>query len=149
VTLIASSPCFTRQTDWDCALDAALLDSFGAELALDRERCLRRFVALQMQGESDARRLARALWQQLLATRSPDQEVLRFGLELLGNLDLRAGMAALEQPLKLILGEHDRLVPIALRQQIAEVAPGIQVESVAGAAHAPFLSNPQAIAACL
>ncbi|TNF90211.1 MAG: hypothetical protein EP300_03640 [Gammaproteobacteria bacterium] len=63
--------------------------------------------------------------------------------------DCRADLALIRIPIKLILGERDRLVPIELKPQIADLAPGIQVESVAGAAHAPFLSHPTRVAALL
>jgi pimeloyl-[acyl-carrier protein] methyl ester esterase len=146
VTLLACNPCFTRQPGWECAIDGAVLDAFADELRLDRQRTLRRFLGLQMQGETDARQLVRSLWQQMIASQLPAMDVLGFGLELLKNWDARPALGRLSQPVKLILGERDHLVPIELRQQIADVAPEIQVESVAGAAHAPFLSNPAAIA---
>ena len=107
---------------------------------------MRRFVALQMQGEDEARQLVRTVWQQVIAAGEPDTEVLNFGLDLLKSCDVRPSLGQLSQPVNLILGERDRLVPIALQQQIADVANGIQVESVAGAAHAPFLSNPAVVA---
>ncbi len=149
VTLVASNPCFIKQSGWDCALDAEVLNSFAKDLEQDKQRTLRRFLALQMQGESDARVLGRKLWQQIVAAGEPEPAVLRFGLEMLRRQDYRVALDKLVQPLKLILGERDRLVPIALGQQIADIAPGIQVESVAGAAHAPFLSNPTEVAAQL
>jgi len=146
VILIACNPCFTRRPDWDCALDVAVLDTFADELKQDWRRTMRRFLALQTQGEDDARQLARSVWQQVIDAGEPDITVLNFGLELLKNRDARPSLARLSQPVSLILGERDRLVPIALQQKIADVARGIQVESVAGAAHAPFLSNPAVVA---
>ncbi|MCP4391700.1 MAG: hypothetical protein GY802_25625 [Gammaproteobacteria bacterium] len=87
---------------------------------------------------------------------SPWREAVDFDL-LLEQMtgDLPAGqllgwsLSGLEQPVKLILGERDLLVPTGIRQQITDVAPGIQVESFAGAAHAPFLSHPTQVAALL
>jgi pimeloyl-[acyl-carrier protein] methyl ester esterase len=121
VILVACNPCFTSRPGWECALDAAVLDTFATELKQDWRRTV-------------------------IAAGEPDFEVLDFGLELLKSYDARPGLSRLSQPVKLILGERDRLVPIALKQQIADVASGIQVESVAGAAHAPFLSNPAVVA---
>ena len=146
VVLVASNPCFTRRPDWECALDTSVIDIFADELKQDWRRTLRRFLALQTQGEDEARQLVRSVWQQLVAAGEPDIAVLNFGLELLKNRDARPSLGQLAQPVSLILGERDRLVPIRLRQQIADVASGIQVESVAGAAHAPFLSNPALVA---
>lgn len=147
--LVASNPCFVARSGWSCAIDAVVLDTFAEDMQLDRQRTLRRFLALQMQGESDARAITRDLWQRIVEAGEPDLAVLRFGLDLLSHQDLRDALGRLEQPVSLILGERDKLVPIGLRQQISDVAPGIQVESVAGAAHAPFLSNPDMFVAQL
>jgi len=149
VILVACNPCFTRRPGWECALDVAVLDTFADELRQDWRRTLRRFLALQMQGEDEARPLVRSVWQQMIAVGEPDIAVLDFGLELLRNWDARPSLGQLSQPVNLILGARDRLVPITLQQQIADVASGIRVESVAGAAHAPFLSNPAVVAMCL
>jgi pimeloyl-[acyl-carrier protein] methyl ester esterase len=145
--LVASNPCFVTRSGWNCAIDSAVLDTFAEDMQLDRRRTLRRFLALQMQGESDARAITRDLWQRIAEAGEPDLAVLRFGLDLLRHQDLRDAMSQLQQPVSLILGERDKLVPIELLQQIPDVAPGIRVESVAGAAHAPFISNPDAIVA--
>jgi pimeloyl-[acyl-carrier protein] methyl ester esterase len=104
-------------------------------------------VALQLRGEAGQRELARELWRRIAETGRPDIAVLEYGLELLKNHDARPALAALAQPASLLLGERDRLVPVALGRQIAEIAPAIRVESIAGAAHAPFLSHPEAVAA--
>jgi pimeloyl-[acyl-carrier protein] methyl ester esterase len=149
LTLIACNPCFVKKPGWECAVDSSIFETFCSDLMQDWKPTLRRFLALQMQGESNARDITRALIREILAMPDPDLEVLRFGLELLNHQDARNDLGNLEQPVKMILGERDRLVPLSLRQQIHEVAPAIQVESVAGAAHAPFLSHPAQIAAML
>ena len=149
VTLIACNPCFVQRADWPQAVEAAVFDQFCADLLQDRERTLRRFLSLQMQGEVDARRLSRELAGKVLERGAPEQAALQFGLELLKGHDARRSLVQLEQPLCLILGERDLLVPIALKQQISEVVPRIRVESVAGAAHAPFLSHTAEVVALI
>ena len=141
VTLIACNPCFVRRPDWVHAVEAAVFDEFCAELAQDWQRTLRRFLTLQMQGGANARQFIREVSDRVLAQGTPDLEVLQFRLGVLNQHDARGSLSRLAQPVDLILGERDLLVPIGLTQQISEVAPGIRVESVAGAAHAPFLSH--------
>lgn len=68
-------------------------------------------------------------------------QALKFGLELLKHNDSRALLASLDLPIKLILGARDTLVPNSLAKEIVKVNPKIQVESLATAAHAPFLSH--------
>jgi pimeloyl-[acyl-carrier protein] methyl ester esterase len=147
LTLVACNPCFVARDDWPCALDARVLDDFADELGRDWRRTLRRFLALQLQGEPAQRELARDLWRRIVESGPPDLAVLEHGLGLLKNHDARPALAGLRQPARLLLGARDRLVPLELGRQIAEVAPGIRVESIVGAGHAPFLSHPEAIAA--
>jgi pimeloyl-[acyl-carrier protein] methyl ester esterase len=149
LTLVACNPCFVIRGDWPCAIDARVLDEFGDALRDDWRRTLRRFLALQLDGEPAQRELSRQLWRRIAEAGPPDVGVLECGLELLKTRDARPALMALEQPVSLLLGARDRLVPIALQQQIAEIAPAIRVESIAGAAHAPFLSHPEAVAACI
>ena len=149
VTLVACNPCFVRRPDWQQAVDAVVFDQFCADLAQDWQRTLRRFLALQMQGEAEARRLTREISDRVLARGAPDQAVLHFGLGLLKEHDARSSLSLLEQPVSLILGDRDLLVPVAAKRQISEVAPAIRVESVAGAAHAPFLSHTTEVVALL
>lgn len=147
LTLVACNPCFVIRDDWPSAVEARVFDDFGRELGRDWQRTLRRFLALQLQGQAAQRQLARDLWRHIAQAGPPDLAVLEYGLGLLKNHDARPALASLRQPLSLLLGERDRLVPIALSRQIAEVAPGIRVESIAGAGHAPFFSHPEAVAA--
>lgn len=149
VTLVACNPCFVRRPDWPQAVDATVFDQFCADLVQDRQRTLRRFLALQMQGEAEARRLTREIGDRVLARGTPDQAVLQFGLGLLKEHDARSSLSRLQQPLCLILGDRDLLVPVAAKRQISEVVPAIRVESVAGAAHAPFLSHTAEVVALL
>jgi pimeloyl-[acyl-carrier protein] methyl ester esterase len=149
VTLLACNPCFVRRSCWDCAVDASVFDSFSDDLAGDWRRTLRRFLALQTHGMAGARQLSRTLGETILARGAPDLATLTLGLELLKMHDARPQLARLSQPVSLILGERDQLVPIGLRSQIREVAPGIRVESVAGAAHAPFLSHSAEVVAMI
>ncbi len=149
VDLLACNPCFVRRKDWNCALEPSVFDAFYSELNGDWQRCLRRFLSLQMQGEDEARSLLKRFVQELLVMPAVDLGVLQFGLDLLKHWDARASLAELRQPVRLILGERDALVPITLAMQITEQLPHIQVESIAGAAHVPFFSQPDTVAGLL
>lgn len=149
LTLIACNPCFVRRPGWDCALESAVFDGFYADLVQDRERTLRRFLALQMQGEAAARELTRSLLRHIATSDLADIDALRFGLDLLKNHDARTALQGLQQPVRVILGERDLLVPIELGRQIRELDVEIQVESLAGAAHVPFVSHPAEVAALI
>ncbi len=147
--LVCSNPCFVRRDDWSCAVAAEVFERFGEELAAGWQATLRRFLSLQMLGESGARGLIRSLSQHIAEAGAPDSELLNKGLDLLKHSDTRALLGQLQMPVRVILGERDALVPIALKQQISDLHPGIRVESLAGAAHAPFLSHSGEFAALL
>lgn len=102
---------------------------------------IKRFLSLQMHGSDNARLLIRNLMERLQVGGEPDPEALQFGLDLLKQTDSRELLATLELPIKMILGERDQLVPGSLAKEIIKVNPQIQVESLATAAHAPFLSH--------
>ncbi len=146
LALIACNPCFVRRQDWPCALEPADLDAFYADLERDWARALRRFLALLTLGGPGQRGTIRRLGDAIQTTVAPATDVLRLGLDRLRELDCRTALAELTQPCRLLLGEQDRLVPAALAREIADFAPEIRVESVAGAAHAPFLSHPERVA---
>ena len=68
-------------------------------------------------------------------------------LETLARLDLRAALAALELPVLHVLGERDAVVAPQVAAHYARLQPRASVWLVPGAAHAPFLSRPAAVAA--
>ena len=145
LVLVACNPCFVTRADWPCAVQADVFEGFARELAAERARTLKRFLALQLQGGEAQRELARSLWRTISDAGEPADGVLESGLDLLRRHDARTSLSRLCQPVTLVLGTRDRLVPFALGRQIDELRTGIRVESVAGAAHAPFLSHPELV----
>lgn len=145
---MATSPCFVQRDDWACAMPAAVLGNFATELTIDTRKTLRRFLALQVQGATNARGLLLALRKSLEERPEPEPDALKTGLTLLLHSDLRQQLPHLEQPLCWMLGERDTLVPqcqaTALPAQRA-----MQLHLIKGAAHAPFLSHLPQVVACL
>lgn len=141
LTLVCCNPCFVRRSDWDCAVDEAVFDAFGDDLNRGWKSTAKRFLSLQMHGNENARQLIRELLIRLETAGEPIAEALFFGLELLKQSDSRSVLTKLDLPIKVILGGRDVLVPHALAKEIVHINPQIQVESLATAAHAPFLSH--------
>lgn len=144
--LLASSPCFVRRPDWQCALLPALLDAFATELEQDYLRTLNRFLALQVRGSDNGAAVLRLLRTQLLAKGEPSPAALRAGLEILRTTDLREGIGALACPALVMAGERDTLVPVTAARATAGRMPDAGVEIVAGAGHAPFIARPRVVA---
>ena len=142
LTLLASSPQFLRSADWRHAMDAEVLAQFAAELQRDYRSTLLRFLALEVQGSAAARDELRALRERIFARGEPQGAALIGGLNILRDSNLRAQFATLPQPVLLVLGAHDRLVPAEVAPDITGLLPQIVLNIIAGASHAPFLSQP-------
>lgn len=144
--LIGGTPSFTQRANWPHAQPPALLDTFCDAIAKDAAGTLKRFIALFNQGDAQARQIGRAMIKQLLATPLPDTATLLAGLGWLRDVDLRQQIASIAVPTVLIQGESDPLMPLAAAQWLKEALPNAQLEVFSGAAHAPFLNDPDRFA---
>ncbi len=147
--LVGATPRFVQAPDWPAAQPPELLDGFAAAVAADPPAALRRFAALLNRGDDRARDLTRQLGD-LLREHIPDAATLAAGLAELRDTDLRESVAAafsrIRQPALLIHGERDPLMPPAAAQWLAAHLPNAHLEVFPGAAHAPFLAQPERFA---
>lgn len=141
LVLVATTPCFTRRTDWPHAMEAAVLQNFAQALAGDYEATLTRFLALQALGDAQARRVMQQLRASLLARSRPVARVLEQGLQILRDTDMRGSMAAIGQPVMLIHGDRDTLTPLAAAEHLRDALPDARLAVMRGAAHAPFITD--------
>lgn len=145
---VASSPCFAAHDSWP-GIKPEVLSGFQQQLSEDFQRTVERFLALQTMGTESARQDARALKNTVLSLPMPSPEVLNGGLEILKTADLRQPLTALEMPFLRMYGRLDGLVP----RKIIPLLDALWPDSVSvvfdKAAHAPFISHPQAFCAPL
>jgi pimeloyl-[acyl-carrier protein] methyl ester esterase len=141
--LLATTPSFVRRSDWAHGVEPEVLGEFATSLGDDHAGTLRRFLALQSLGDEGAREVAARLRKQLLAEVPPSVEALAGGLAILGTADLRASLTEVTQPVLLLHGARDRLVPPAAGEYLKAALPDARLQILAGAAHAPFISRPQ------
>lgn len=149
LVLVGATPCFTQRHDWCQAQPATLLEAFSAAVAEQPGSALQRFVALSNQGDVQARAVNRALLQALAAQPLPDTATLLQGLGWLRDIDLRGIVEGLVQPTLLLHGDRDPLIPLAAAQWMHGTLAHAQLEIVGGAAHAPFLHDPERIASLI
>jgi pimeloyl-[acyl-carrier protein] methyl ester esterase len=149
LVLVATTPRFIAASDWPCALAAETLAGFAASLRVDHRQAVRNFLALQLRGDRRAATLLPALRETLLERGDPAPAGLRAGLEILAATDLRERLAALRQPALVIAGERDRLTPAAAGRRLAAALPDGSFIELPGAAHAPFLTHPEAFVAAV
>jgi pimeloyl-[acyl-carrier protein] methyl ester esterase len=149
LALIGATPCFTQQTGWPYATAPGVMRQFTAQIKRDCPSVLRRFVALQSLGDIHAVSVAHKLRTALFTNPLPSQAVLEAGLEILRVADLRALLPSIQQPAVVMHGEHDAVTPCAAGEALSAALPNAQFHKIAGAGHAPFLSNPNAVATLL
>lgn len=140
LVLIGASPRFTASEDWPHGLPGATLDDFRAQFDSAPEATQRRFVALQSLGDRARKAVSAALSGSL--TPASHQAALATGLRLLADTDLRPLSSALAQPVRLLHGSEDKLMPLAAAEWLADQLPGGRLSVFDQAGHAPFLSRP-------
>ncbi|WP_394546558.1 pimeloyl-ACP methyl ester esterase BioH [Pantoea ananatis] len=140
---VASSPCFTARDDWP-GIAPLTLHNFQQQLSQDFQRTVERFLALQTMGTETARADARKLKEVVLSQPMPDVDVLNGGLSILSDDDLRDRLTAITLPFLRMYGALDGLVPRRIVQQLDPLLPASPSVVTDKAAHAPFISHPDA-----
>ena len=141
MTLLAANPAFVRQQQWSHGIDAQVLAAFADDLQADYKKTLQKFIALQTLGSAQAREALKQLRAQIFEVSAPRPQALLQGLDILLQGDLRAVMEQSDRPCLVILGERDQLVPVSIADFYRALACRPQVEVIAGAGHAPFLTH--------
>lgn len=142
LVMVSASLRFCQADDWPHAVTPEVLEGFVADLQDDHRAILQRFLALQVSGEDQARETLRRLKQRIMSEPEPIPEALQSGLAILRDSDLRTLVDDIQQPILLIGGEKDRLVSPQALTHVASLLPTARQEVLAGAGHAPFISQP-------
>ena len=145
---VASSPCFSARDGWP-GIKPSVLSGFQQQLSEDFQKTVERFLALQTMGTENARQDARRLKSAVLSLPMPSAEALNGGLEILKTADLSAALTALRAPFLRLYGALDGLVPRKIAPLLDTQWPQSRSLIVEKAAHAPFISHPQAFCEAL
>ncbi|MBZ2189318.1 pimeloyl-ACP methyl ester esterase BioH [Alcanivorax sp. JB21] len=139
---VGTSPRFTTADGWPAAMAPAILDKFTEVFDEDEAGTLIRFLALNCKGSATQRDDTRRLKEILYFCGLPAGRALRGGLAILRDVDLRDALASLKQPLLMLFGENDNLVPAAVIPDIQHLHPEMDWALLADMAHVPFVSAP-------
>ncbi|PKH23840.1 pimeloyl-[acyl-carrier protein] methyl ester esterase [Enterobacterales bacterium CwR94] len=140
---VASSPCFAASDEWP-GIQPETLSQFQQQLNDNYTRTVERFLALQTLGTEHARSDARQLKEVVLSQPQPPVAVLEGGLAILRDVDLRPALAQVVQPTLRLYGRLDGLVPRKMVPLLDAQWPASQAIVMEKAAHAPFISHPDA-----
>lgn len=149
VVMLCASPRFVHAEDWPYGVSMRVFREFGEGLQRDWHATIDRFLALETHGSEHMREALRNLRTAVFAHGEPAPRVLAEGMHLLEHSDLREVLPDLRVPSLWLAGRRDRLVDWRAVQQAAERTPGARFERIDGAAHAPFLTHTEAVAAAL
>lgn len=141
LVLVAATPRFVQADDWQAAQTADAHDAFTRAVMDAQAAALARFVTLFNRGDVRAREISRGL-APLLAADVPAVNVLEQGLAWLRDVDMRGAVPGIGTPALVVHGTADPLMPCAVGEWLARTLPNGRLERIAGAAHAPFLSDP-------
>ena len=140
VTTIASVPRFVATQQWPWAMPKADFDAFSAGIKTAPAITLKRFSALQAKGAADEREVVKTLRK---LVQSEPQAALEDSLQWLGDTDQCSSWQNFNLPMLHIFGAGDALVPETAAKQFENSVV------IAGAGHAPMLSQPEALAQTL
>lgn len=149
LVLIAATPRFVQAPDWPAALPEATLADFRADFDTAPEATQRRFTALQAMGDGRRRDVTAALNQALTPADTAHHAALASGLQLLADTDLRTSIGNVRQPVRLIHGAEDRLMPAAAAEWLVDALPNGRLSVFTDCGHAPLLSRPADCAALI
>lgn len=142
--LVSTTPRFVTAPDWPCGMDKAVFSAFADSLPANPGQALRRFLLLQTQGDAQARIVVRKLEILLSARPDPDEPALLQTLDWLRDTDLRAVLPEIAQPTLVMHGDCDHITPLSAGEYLAAQLADARFECMAGAAHLPFVSDPDA-----
>ena len=140
LVLLAGSPCFVNKTGWP-GMDGKMLDNFAKSLQQDSQATLLKFLALQIKGSDDQNTTLQTLKNVVFESQPPNPKTLQEGLIILKDTDLRAEFSRLQNPVAVILGQLDTLIPFAVADQMRALLPSVDLTMLARAGHVPFLSH--------
>jgi pimeloyl-[acyl-carrier protein] methyl ester esterase len=144
IILVCANPKYSKSNDWSMAMDGGVLDTFARALRDNDQITLARFTGLMTQGEGEsARDLLRFVRKRLPQAPSADRNALLWGLDVLQNADLRSVFQQIKQPLCVVLGEHDPLIPSQVANELTLLNSDAEIQVLKNAGHCPFLSQPQ------
>lgn len=144
IVFISSTPCFKNKPGWENVLDVNDIEKLKQQLAINPKQALNYFAGLIAHGDAETKKTARILKQHM--AKEQDAQILSALLDELLTQDLRAEFEGLSLPVLYILAQHDSLIDPQIINQLKELQPNASYELIEGCGHAPFISQPDAMA---
>jgi pimeloyl-[acyl-carrier protein] methyl ester esterase len=141
MTLAGATASFVARQGWPEAMSEARFEEFRKVQIADSAQQLKRFASLIHQGAAQPREAQRYMHADAVTV--TNNAALLNSLDLLAQTDLRPMLTGVRQPVLLIHGDVDPLMPLAAAQRLMRELPDARLEVYGGSAHAPFASDPK------
>jgi len=141
---VASSPKFLQAENWP-GLSPEIFNKFCTRLQENVKTTLTAFLHLQKSlqwGTKNDKITLRFLKDCLLSRSLPSPFSLKIGLDILQTTDLRHEISGIRCPMLCFFGEQDALIPVAVRNEITQLAPHIETRCIPKQGHGGFLTEP-------
>jgi pimeloyl-[acyl-carrier protein] methyl ester esterase len=144
--LLSTTPRFVCGPRWTSGMAADDFEDFARDVAVSPPRALLRFLALQAGGDGAARDVLRQLRETATGGGEPGAQALAAGLQLLRDVDLRGELPQIAQPVLVMHGVNDALIPHSAGEYLARTLPHADIVSMPAAAHAAFVTREMLVA---
>ena len=138
--LVAATPSFSKQADWEYGVDLAQQQAFTEGLKHDFEATLNQF-SLQCFGAPWLDESLRLLGKNSALDDVPAKDTLQAGLHLLYGNNLLDDLSGCKVPTLYLGGTRDRTILPVSFEQAAAMMPDASSLLIRGAGHAPFISH--------
>jgi pimeloyl-[acyl-carrier protein] methyl ester esterase len=149
LVLVAATPRFVADDDWDHGMRAATLEQFAHDLGHDMAATLTSFVRLNALHGARGRPAIREFAQRLATTPPASETALRRGLAWLRETDLRIDAPWIAAPALVLHGARDAIVPVGAGRWLSTALPHASLVEWPDAAHLPFFTHREAFVAAL
>lgn len=139
--LVAATPCFSRQANWDFGVSAEAMQAFSDGLESDLEATLKQFY-LQTFGATCVDESLHRLGQLSVTDNAPAKNVMQIALHLLYKHNLLAEIGSCFVPTLFLGGTRDRTIRPESFARAADLMPAAGSHLIHAAGHAPFISHP-------
>ena len=140
VVMVAATPCFSKQEDWDCGVDAFAQQAFADGLESEYDETLNQFW-LQCFGAAWVDESLQRLGKSSASDNVPAKIVMQTGLQLLYGSNLLGELGNCKVPSLFLGGTRDRTIRPESFARAAAKMPVADSRLIRAAGHAPFISH--------
>lgn len=140
MALVAATPAFSKQPDWDCGVDKASRQGFCDGIESDYEETITQFCTRTFGSNYLSESLQRLGGLPINENR-PSRQALRAGLHLLYSNNLLPGLGSCKIPTLFLGGSRDRTINPESFERAAKLMPAARSLVIRGAGHSPFISH--------